>query len=81
MLSFCADDRCSWVGTAAVGTAPGSVKDVFTWEAKANAAKILYAMAAVGGIPPVTAKKVMVKALYSNRTHTKKAMMVPAVSA
>ena len=80
MDSLLALSRCACVGTAAAGTEPGSVKDVFTCDAKASEANILYNMAATTGTPPVLARKVMVKLLYPIKTHTKTAMIVPAVS-
>ena len=80
MDNFCADSRCSAVGTAAAGTAPGSVRVVLMCEDRANADSTLYPMAAMTGTPPVTAKNVMVKLEYAIKTHTSTAIMVPAVS-
>ena len=80
MLNFCADARWTAVGTAAVGTAPGSVRVVLTCDASARAASILYPKAAVTGKPPVAASSVMVKLAYAINTQTRTAMIVPAVS-
>lgn len=63
MLNLVACKRCSRVGTAAVGTDPGSVKLVLIWDAKENDAKMLYKSAAQTGMPPVRARKLMVRAL------------------
>ena len=80
MDSLLALSRCACVGTAAAGTDPGSVRDVFTCDARANVAKILYNMAATTGTPPVMANRVIVRLLHPIKTHTKTAMIVPAVS-
>lgn len=80
MLSLLALSRCDWVGTAAAGTLPGSVKPVLTCDANANALMTLYHMADSTVIPPVEARHVMVKLLYEISTHTSTAMMVPAGS-
>lgn len=80
MDSFGQVSLCNCVGTAAAGTAPGSVKVVLQCDAKASAAKILYPMASVTGTPFVLARKVMVKEEYEIKTQTRTAMIVPAVS-
>ena len=51
---------CHSVGTAEMGTAPGSVRVVLACEARANDINMAYIMLNTNGMPPVTAKKVTV---------------------
>jgi hypothetical protein len=64
MLSF-SFLRCNSVGTALMGTDPGSVKLVLAWHAKARAHNIQYKYDKETGMPPVLAKNVTVTAEYT----------------
>ncbi len=68
------------IGTAHLGTDPGSVKDVLAWHARASMTRTLYIIPSMGAIPSVTVSAVTVTAEYIIRTHTRVAIMDPAWS-
>lgn len=68
------------IGTAHLGTDPGSVKEVLAWDERASTTRTVYIIPSMGGIPSVMVRAVTVTAEYIIRSHTRVAIMDPAWS-